>query len=117
MGQDSSIRAVGGKAVESERRSVDSGNAVVAGDSLVEESIVRIDHIAGRAVVGNEIGKEETRLGDHGINQPPVSCVLGIKFSIGFGIVDLVELEPSIEKLLDEALRFRFVQQTIDFRT
>ena len=83
------------------------------GEAFVDKGVVGVDDIPGRSIAGNEVGKVESRLLDHRVHEPPVSGILGIEITVRVGVVDLVELEPGIEKLLHESPRFGFVEQTI----
>ena len=86
----------------------------MTGEAFVDKGVVSVDHITSRSIAGNEVGEVEPRLLNHRVDEPPVTGILWIKITVRVGVIDLVELEPGIEELLHESLRFGLVEQAVD---
>ena len=83
------------------------------GEAFVQEGKVGVDHIPRRQVFLQQLGEEQPRLGERGLDQRFVEIVIGIECIGRRGGVVFPQLEPVIEKCVDETAGLRVVQQAL----
>src|SRR5262245_19399531 len=86
-----------------ELRAVDAANAVMFGQSLIQESVVRVQQIEGAAVLAQDALEEELSFATEGLSQSLVE--VGEDVGIGRDGLQISEVQPLPAEIADEGLR------------
>ena len=80
-----------------------AGDLVMFGDAAVEHQKVGMDEVAQLRIVAEQFGEERVRFADHGRFEDVVE--FRVELPVGLGEVDLPQLEPLADEVLDERPR------------
>ena len=111
--EEAAARAIGRQCDTSNVRPADAGDAVMPREFFVQHREVGADEVRGIEVFFQQLAEIGARLGDHRVLQ--ILAELGVEFLVGVVRADGAQLQPLVEEILDEALRFRVREQAFDF--
>ena len=112
--QESAAGQTGGNLLLAEGRAAHALDAVELGQPLVDEDGVGVDQLADAEVLVEKPSEKAPRLGEHRVAEPGVE--IGIESGIGSSEVDLAKLQPVVEKVLHEPVRFGIREHPLDLR-
>ena len=88
---------------------LENRESVVLGEAFVKEGEVGVDEIADGEIFLNEVGEKEACFAEGGLGEEVIEIVVRVEFGVGRVGVDLAEIEPGIEKGIDESFGTRVI--------
>jgi len=105
LGKESSSGAVGRQLVGFQLGACDSFELIEFCQALVDEEEVGVDNVVDAAVFLNEFGEIGSGFFEHGVSQPGIK--FGVELWVRGGEVDVFDVEPLIEEMVDKSSGFR----------